>query len=170
MKTRLLRAIALLEAKRGELGNEIVDIAQAPLHKKLDELASIGRGSRKKLRKYLTVLFADISDFTEICRSNDAEYVTEALNYLWTSPESIIIRHGGIIDKHIGDAVMALWGTETVRENDAERAIKAALEMQASSERILPDKEMGIPKFRMRIGVHSGPVFLSTIGLNQKNC
>ncbi len=165
MKTHLLRAIAILEEKRAELGNEIVDIAQAPLREKLEKLENGRSGSRKNLRKYITVLFADISDFTEICRSNDAEYVTEALNYLWTSLDSIIIRHGGIIDKHIGDAVMALWGTETVRENDAERAIKAALEMQTSSEGILPDKEMGIPKFRMRIGVHSGPVFLSTIGL-----
>ena len=165
MKTRLLRAIALLEEKRGELGNEVVDIAQAPLREKLDKLENTRSGSNKKLRKYVTVLFADISDFTEICRSNDAEYVTEALNYLWTTLDSIIIKYGGIIDKHIGDAVMAMWGTEIVRENDAERAIKAALEMQAASENILPDKEMGIPKFRMRIGVHSGPVFLSTIGL-----
>ena len=165
MKTRLLRAIAILEEKRGELGNEIVDIAQAPLRARLEKLENTRSSNSKKLRKYVTVLFADISDFTEICRSNDAEYVTEALNYLWTSLDSIIIRHGGVIDKHIGDAVMALWGTETVRENDAERAIKAALEMQASSEGIVPDKEMGIPKFRMRIGVHSGPVFLSTIGL-----
>ncbi|MCK5116835.1 MAG: AAA family ATPase [Candidatus Aegiribacteria sp.] len=168
MKTRLLRAIAILEEKRSELGNEVVDIAQAPLREKLDKLENTKSGSNKKLRKYITVLFADISDFTEICRSNDAEYVTEALNYLWTTLDSIIISHGGIIDKHIGDAVMAMWGTETVRENDAERAIKAALEMQASSENILPDKEMGIPKFRMRIGVHSGPVFLSTIGLKRE--
>lgn len=165
MKTRLLRAIALLEEKRGELGNEIIDIAQAPLREKLDKLENTGSGSKKKLRKYVTVLFADISDFTEICRSHDAEYVTEALNYLWTTLDSIIIRHGGIIDKHIGDAVMALWGTETVLENDAERAIKAALKMQTASEKVLPVKEMGIPKFRMRIGIHSGPVFLSTIGL-----
>jgi class 3 adenylate cyclase len=103
MKTRLLRAIAILEEKRAELGNEVVDIAQAPLLEKLDKLENTRSIRKKKLRKYITVLFADISDFTEICRSNDAEYVTEALNYLWTSLDSIIIGHGGIIDKHIGD-------------------------------------------------------------------
>ncbi len=159
---RLRKAIAVLEAKRDEFGSDIVDMAAAPLR---DELKKIGEGESRKLRKYVTVLFADISDFTKICESHDAEYVTEALNYLWSALDSIIIRHGGVIDKHIGDAVMALWGTETVRENDTERAIKSALEMQASAENILPDKEKGIPKFRMRIGVHSGPVFLGKVGL-----
>ncbi|MCD4775181.1 MAG: AAA family ATPase [Candidatus Aegiribacteria sp.] len=161
-KTRLQKAITTLEEKRDELGSEIVDIALIPLREKLE---SISNSNEKKLRKYVTVLFADISDFTKICESHDAEYVTEALNYLWTALDSIIIKHGGVIDKHIGDAVMALWGTETVRENDTERTIKAALEMQASAEKILPDPEKGIPKFKMRIGVHSGPVFLGRIGL-----
>ena len=161
-KTRLRKAIAALEAKRNELGSDIIDMAVAPLREKLE---SIGEGESRKLRKYVTVLFADISDFTEICEAHDAEYVTEALNYLWSALDSIIIRHGGVIDKHIGDAVMALWGTETVRENDTERAIKSALEMQASAEKILPDEEKGIPKFRMRIGIHSGPVFLGKVGL-----
>lgn len=161
-KTRLLKAIATLEEKRDELGSEIVDIALTPLREKLE---SISNNNEKKLRKYVTVLFADISDFTKICESHDAEYVTEAINFLWTALDSIIIKHGGVIDKHIGDAVMALWGTETVRENDTERTIKAALEMQASAEKILPDPEKGIPKFKMRIGVHSGPVFLGRIGL-----
>ncbi len=161
-KIRLQKAIAALEEKRDELGSEIVDIALVPLREKLENISD---NDGRKLRKYVTVLFADISDFTKICGSHDAEYVTEALNYLWTALDSIVIKHGGVIDKHIGDAVMALWGTETVRENDTERAIKSALEMQASAEKILPDPEKGIPKFRMRIGVHSGPVFLGRIGL-----
>jgi class 3 adenylate cyclase/tetratricopeptide (TPR) repeat protein len=165
-KKRIRNAIAALEEKRSDLGDDIVEMALAPLKEKLDELERSASRVGRKLRKYVTVLFADISDFTEICGSNDAEYVTEALNVLWTELDSIIIRHGGVIDKHIGDAVMALWGTETVRENDTERAVMAALDMQVASEKILPDLERGIPKFRMRIGVHSGPVFLSGIGLS----
>lgn len=100
-KIRLQKAIATLEEKRDELGSEIVDIALAPLREKLENISD---NDGRKLRKYVTVLFADISDFTKICGSHDAEYVTEALNYLWTALDSIVIKHGGVIDKHIGEA------------------------------------------------------------------
>ena len=60
----------------------------------------------------------------------DAEEVTEIMNRVWRKLDAVIGEHGGRIDKHIGDAVMALWGVKTASENDPEQAIRTALAMQ----------------------------------------
>ena len=62
-------------------------------------------------RKQVTILFADVSGFTAMSETMDAEDVTEVMNDLWKRLDGAIVAHGGRIDKHIGDAVMALWGT-----------------------------------------------------------
>ncbi len=158
----LRSALEALENNRGALGDETVNTALPLLRERLRILE--GSGARQ-LRKYVTVVFADVTGFTRICEAHDAEYVTGLINTLWNELDSVIVRYGGIIDKHIGDAVMALWGSEKVREDDTLRAIRAALAMQESAEGMIFDDRKGIRGFRMRVGVHSGPVFLGSIGL-----
>ncbi len=77
----------------------------------------------------------------------------------------MIIDHGGTVDKHIGDCVMAVWGLQGVREDDPSRAVEAALVMQNAADFISSESDGLIPPFRIRIGIHSGPVFISPVWL-----
>ncbi len=80
-------------------------------------------------RRHVSVLFADLVGFTPFSEGRDAEEVRETLTSYFDLARDAIGRHGGIVEKFIGDAVMAVWGTPTAREDDAERAVRAALEL-----------------------------------------
>ena len=111
-------------------------------------------------RKQVTVLFADVAGFTTLSEHMDAEDVTSLVNALWQRLDAVIIAQGGRIDKHIGDAVLALWGADAAREDDPARATRAALEMQKEI------GQTGSGRLTMRIGIHTGPVLLgdNTVG------
>ena len=85
--------------------------------------------SRLAERRHVTVLFADLVGFTQLSQQRDAEDVRELLSRYFDTARTIIARYGGEVEKFIGDAVMAVWGVPTSRENDAERAVRAALEL-----------------------------------------
>lgn len=80
-------------------------------------------------RKLVSVLFADLVGFTAMSESRDAEAVREQLTEYFGVAQEIITRYGGTVEKFIGDAVMAVWGTPVAHEDDAERAVRAALEL-----------------------------------------
>src|SRR4051812_852183 len=80
-------------------------------------------------RRLVSVLFADLVGFTTVSQHRDAEDVRELLTRYFDASRAAIERHGGMVEKFIGDAVMAVWGTETAHEDDAERAVRAALEV-----------------------------------------
>jgi predicted ATPase/class 3 adenylate cyclase len=156
------KAIEAQEGMRSILGDSIVGTTLAVLHDQLMELerqAAQQEGSNQTRRKLVTVLFADVSDFTAFAEHRDAEDVANLVNQLWTRADWIIQEYGGRIDKHIGDAVMALWGTETAREDDAERAVRAALRIQE----MFKDGIGSLP-IRLKVGINSGQVVLSAIG------
>src|SRR5262245_29119331 len=119
-RAQLVRAIAALEAQRALLGDAVVDTTLAPLRQ---QLAALDVQADAEQRKQVTVLFADISGFTAMSERMDAEEVRDTMNALWVRLDSAITSHGGTIDKHIGDAVMALFGAPAAREDDPERAI-----------------------------------------------
>ena len=77
----------------------------------------------------VTVLFADLVGFTSLAEHRDAEEVRDLLSTYFDLARGIVERHGGIVEKFIGDAVMAVWGTPTSHEDDAERAVRSALEL-----------------------------------------
>jgi len=158
-------AIKGLEAQRGILGDSVVDTSISALQEKLDSTPDREKKPGRQLRKYVTVVFADVSGFTSICRNNDAENVTAAINTLWRALDTVIVSHGGTVDKHIGDAVLAVWGLEGVREDDSFRAVEAALAMQDAAGLISSESNGLIPPFRIRIGIHTGSVFVSPVGL-----
>ena len=80
-------------------------------------------------RRMVSVLFADLVGFTALSESRDPEEVRELLARYFESARAIIARHGGAVEKFIGDAVMAVWGAPTAQEDDAERAARTALEL-----------------------------------------
>jgi class 3 adenylate cyclase len=78
-------------------------------------------------RRLVSVLFADLVGFTTIAEGRDAEETRELLSRYFALSRDIIERHGGTVEKFIGDAVMAVWGAPVAQEDDAERAVRAAL-------------------------------------------
>ena len=80
-------------------------------------------------RRVVSVLFADLVGFTTFAEGRDAEAVRETLTAYFDLATEVVTRYGGTIEKFIGDAVMAVWGTPTAHEDDAERAVRAALDL-----------------------------------------
>ncbi len=160
-RERLIQAIATIEARRAILGDNVTETAIMTLQEKL---ASLETPPVAEQRKLVTVLFADVSGFTAMSEALDPEDVRDLVNALWARLDSIIIAHGGIIDKHMGDAVMALFGAPTAREDDPERAIRAALAMQQTLSTWEADFASDFP-ISIRIGIHTGPVWLGTVGV-----
>jgi len=80
-------------------------------------------------RRLVTVLFADIVGFTGVSEHRDPEDVRELLSRYFDRCRALIERYGGTVEKFIGDAVMAIWGSPIAREDDAERAVRAALSL-----------------------------------------
>jgi class 3 adenylate cyclase len=76
-------------------------------------------------RRLVTVLFADLVGFTPFAEERDAEEVRDTLTRYFELASEMIGRYGGTVEKFIGDAVMAVWGAPTAREDDAERAVRA---------------------------------------------
>jgi class 3 adenylate cyclase/tetratricopeptide (TPR) repeat protein len=100
-------------------------------------------------RRLVTVLFADLVGFTPFADERDAEDVRDTLNRYFEVASEVIGRHGGTIEKFIGDAVMAMWGAPTAREDDAERGVRAGLEL------VDVVRTLG-PSFQGRVGVLTG--------------
>ena len=80
-------------------------------------------------RRLVSVLFADLVGFTPFAEERDAELVRETLTRYFEVASDVIGRYGGTVEKFIGDAVMAVWGVPVTHEDDAERAVRAALEL-----------------------------------------
>ncbi len=80
-------------------------------------------------RRLVSILFADLVGFTPFAEERDSEEVRETLTRYFDLATEVIVRYGGTVEKFIGDAVMAVWGTPTAREDDAERAVRAGLDL-----------------------------------------
>lgn len=156
------KAIDAQENMRSLLGDAVVETTLRVLRDQLAEFerqASQQDGANQARRKLVTVLFADVSGFTAFSEHMDAEDVANIVNHLWIQADRIIQEYGGHIDKHIGDEVMALWGTESAREDDAERAVRAALKMQETFRDGVGSLPIGL-----KVGINSGQVLLSAVG------
>jgi class 3 adenylate cyclase len=105
-------------------------------------------------RRLVSVLFADLVGFTTLSEHRDPEEVRELLSRYFDRCRELIARYGGTIEKFIGDAVMAVWGTPVAREDDAERAVRAALALTQTVSAL--GEEVGMPELRVRAGVMTG--------------
>jgi class 3 adenylate cyclase/tetratricopeptide (TPR) repeat protein len=108
-------------------------------------------------RRQVTVLFADISGFTQLSSQADPEEVHALLNRFFGIVDNIVQSFGGAVDKHIGDCVMAVFGAPVAHSNDPERAVRAALEVHQA----VGDSK---PPIRVHIGIASGQVVASGVG------
>jgi len=159
-REQLEQSLAGLESQRSFLGDAIVDPAIAAIHLQLSTLNSPRKS--EKQRKQVTILFADVSGFTAMSEIMDAEDVRETMNALWWRVDQCILDYNGNIDKHIGDAVMAVWGVDEAREDDPELAIRAALKMQTAVYTFARQQNIAL---KMRIGLNTGSVFLGEVGI-----
>ena len=100
------------------------------------------------------MLFADLVGFTSLSEHRDPEEVRELLSSYFERCRSLIERYGGTVEKFIGDAVMAVWGTPVAREDDAERAVRAALALTGAVAQL--GEDVGMPELRVRAGVLTG--------------
>src|SRR6266446_611523 len=112
-------------------------------------------------RRFVTVLFADLVGFTAVSESRDAEDTRELLSSYFETCRRLIGLYGGLVEKFIGDAVMAVWGAPVATEDDAERAVRAALELTKAVSEL--GAETGAPDLRARAGVLTGEAAV-TIG------
>ncbi|MGH8969165.1 MAG: adenylate/guanylate cyclase domain-containing protein [Actinomycetes bacterium] len=108
-----------------------------------------------------SVLFGDLVGFTPISEARDAEEVRELLSRYFAEARKVIERYGGTVEKFIGDAVMAVWGVPVAHEDDAERAVRAGLDLVAVVEGL--GEEVGVPDMAARVGIVTGEVAV-TVG------
>ena len=116
-------------------------------------------------RRVCSVLFCDVVGFTPLSEARDPEVVRELLSRYFEVAETVIGRYGGLVEKFIGDAVMAVWGTPTASEEDAERAVRAGLDL-VTAVRLL-GHEAGVPGLAARAGVVTGEVAVTLSAANQ---
>jgi class 3 adenylate cyclase/tetratricopeptide (TPR) repeat protein len=102
----------------------------------------------------VTVLFADLVGFTSLSEQRDSEEVRELLSRYFETCRRIVELYRGTVEKFIGDAVMAVWGAPAATEDDAERAVRAALELVAAVQAL--GEEVGAPTLHARAGVLTG--------------
>ena len=108
-------------------------------------------------RRQVTVLFADISDFTALSERLGAEQTHELLNRFFAVADAAVVHFGGSVDKHIGDAVMAVFGAPVAHTDDPERAVRTAVELHRVSAGLAPP-------ISVHIGIASGQVVASRMG------
>jgi adenylate cyclase len=116
-------------------------------------------------RRPITVLFSDIRGFTTLSEAMPPEEVAHLLSDYFAEMVDIIFEHGGTLDKFIGDAIMALWGAPARHDDDPDRALAAALDMQEAVASLNARwKQLGRPEIGIGIGINYGEVFAGNIG------
>ncbi|MFQ6070472.1 MAG: adenylate/guanylate cyclase domain-containing protein [Candidatus Aminicenantales bacterium] len=110
-----------------------------------------------------TILFADIVGFTSLSETMDPRDINHFLNQFFSRMTDIIFKYEGTLDKYIGDCLMAVFGAPFEKEGDAERAVKAALEMRKTLVEMREKKEIE-RSFDIRIGINTGRIVAGNIG------
>ncbi|MDH3412350.1 MAG: adenylate/guanylate cyclase domain-containing protein, partial [Gammaproteobacteria bacterium] len=113
----------------------------------------------------LSVMFCDVHDFTSLSENIEPRDLAEMLNALFNPISDIIYRHNGLIDKYMGDAVMAIWGAPLVDPHHAANAVTAAFEIQERLAELRKQfQERGWPMVEMGIGINTGIASVGNMG------
>ena len=115
-------------------------------------------------RRIVSVLFADVVGFTSLSERLDPEDMATIQDAYFSATRETIQRHGGVVEKFIGDAVMAVFGAPRARDDDAERAVHAGLALLAAIEQIGARLGMEVGALQLRVGVNTGEVVHATTG------
>ncbi len=151
----------------GECGTELTDASSAAGPASASGPASAtprdpNQGQAE--RRLVSVLFADLVGFTTLSESSDAETVREVQARYFASATSVVEQYGGTIEKFIGDAVMAVWGTPTAHEDDAERAVRAGLDLVEAVHHLGEELSFAL---QLRAGVLTGEAAVTIGATNQ---
>ena len=111
------------------------------------------------------MLFGDLVSFTSYSEGRDPEEVRELLSAYFAVARTVVGRYGGTIEKFIGDAVMAVWGVPVSHEDDAERAVRAGLDLLTEIAAL--GEASGAPALSMRVGIVTGSVAVTLGATNE---
>ena len=129
-----------------------------------EEAVQLG-GSKRRV----TVLFSDIRGFTSLSEAMSPDEIASLLTEYFTVMVEIVFEHGGTLDKFIGDALMALWGAPLSRDDDADRATRAAMAMQRALKELNEEwSAQGRTTLSIGIGISAGDVFAGNIGSDRR--
>jgi len=125
--------------------------------------------TRREVRKMVTVVFSDVASSTALGERLDAESLRRAMGRYFDEMSAVIARHGGTVEKFIGDAIMAVFGIPTVHEDDALRAVAATVEMREELERLNHEleRELGV-RLEVRLGANTGEVVAGDPAAHQR--
>lgn len=115
-------------------------------------LLDVQRGSSPEERRFATVVFADVVGFTKLADDRDPEDTARVIDGAFRQLSEVVVQHGGTVDKYIGDSIMAVFGIPLAHEDDAERAVAAALAMQRTNTGL-----------GFAIGVNTGEVMVTAL-------
>lgn len=120
-------------------------------------------------RKNVCILFSDIRGFTDFSEGHTSEEVVSMLNEYFEVMVSIINRHGGVVDKFIGDAIMAVWGIPHEDENDCKNALRACLDMRIELQKLNESRiNRGLIPIKIGVGMHYGEAISGQIGSQER--
>ena len=147
---------------QGALGKYIPrDIAEAIIDE--PDLLSLGGEKRE-----IYVMFSDLEGFTKMSHAIEPEMVAKLLNRYLEMLSKVVLDHGGVIDKYVGDAVVAFWGAPIAREDDAQRALKAGYAIWQAGEDFRAEvaaMDPDLPKIgKTRVGLHYGEAVVGNFG------
>jgi len=118
--------------------------------------------------RHVSILFSDIRGFTTLSETRPPQEIVGLLNRYFSRQVAVVFRHGGTLDKFIGDCIMAFWGAPLDDARHAERAVAAALEMEQVLLAFKRELGQAGAEFDVGIGVHTGPAVVGFIGAEQK--
>lgn len=132
----------------------------------VDELVSSGESAlnMKSESRQITVLFSDIRGFTTMSEQHSAEEIVDILNRYFSRQVEVVFKHGGTMDKFIGDAIMAFWGAPVTDDNQAANAINSALDMVDVLMAFREGLDVEVRGFDVGIGIHTGDSVVGFIG------
>ena len=162
---QLEHAIAAFEAQRLSLGNEMLNMAVAPLKARLAVLlgtAAAPAGEPTQVLKQVSILFLDVVGSTTLSQHLDPEAIGEVMDGALSRGTAIVAAHSGKVLQYAGDNILAVFGADVVREDDAERAVRCGLELLSLGKTLGAEvlAAHGHTGFDVRIGIHTGGVLL----------
>jgi adenylate cyclase len=120
-------------------------------------------------KRPVVIFFSDIRGFTPLSETMGPDDIATLLTEYFTEMVDMVFEHGGTLDKFMGDAIMALWGAPIAHEDDADRAMKCALDQLDALEKLNKKwKEQGRPELGIGIGINFGEVFAGNIGSDRR--
>ncbi len=134
----------------------------------LEDPAALKLGGEKK---ELTVFFSDVRGFTTISETLTPEKLCELMNDYFTPMTGIILKSGGVLDKYIGDAIMAFWGAPVHYDNHADRAAHSCIQMLYAMDQLKIDfMAKGLPPIDVGMGLNTGPMAVGNMGSGERFC